>query len=84
MSVTFDPFMYLTLPLPSTTMRSMTLTVIGTDGTTLPASLTITVPKDGMLKDLLKALSTACSLRNDETLVVAEVYYVSDAFRMTI
>lgn len=67
--------MYLTMPLPSTTMRSMTLTVISTDGTTLPTSLTITVPKVGMLEDLIKALSNACSLRNEETLVVAEVRY---------
>ncbi|XP_031397358.1 ubiquitin carboxyl-terminal hydrolase 8-like isoform X2 [Punica granatum] len=73
-SVTFDPFMYLTVPLPSTAMRSMTLTVISSDGTTLPSSFTITVPKDGMLKDLMEALTSACSLRNDETLVMAEVF----------
>lgn len=72
-SVTFDPFMYLSLPLPSTTMRTMTVTVLSTDGTTLPYPCTVTVPKCGRLKDLIQALSIACSLRNDERLLVAEV-----------
>lgn len=73
-SVTFDPFMYLSLPLPSTTMRTMTVTVLSTDGTTLPYPCTVTVPKCGRLKDLIQALSIACSLRNDERLLVAEIY----------
>ncbi|XP_014496181.1 ubiquitin carboxyl-terminal hydrolase 8 [Vigna radiata var. radiata] len=73
-SITFDPFMYLSLPLPSTTIRTMTLTVISTDGITLPSTLTVTVPKCGTLKDLIGALSTSCSLREDETLLVAEIY----------
>lgn len=73
LSVTFDPFMYLSLPLPSTTMRSMTLMVFTCDGITMPRTFTILVPKSGRLKDLINALSTACSLREDETLLVAEV-----------
>ena len=72
-SITFDPFMYLSLPLPSTTMRTMTLTLLSNDGTTLPSPITVTVPKCGRLKDLLGALSSACSLRDDETLRVVEV-----------
>ncbi|XP_038697114.1 ubiquitin carboxyl-terminal hydrolase 8-like isoform X2 [Tripterygium wilfordii] len=73
-SVTFDPFMYLSLPLPSPTIRNMTLTVFSTDGNTLPSPVTVTVPKYGRLKDLIEALSTACSLGDDETLLVAEIY----------
>ncbi|CAB4287003.1 unnamed protein product [Prunus armeniaca] len=73
-SVTFDPFMYLSLPLPSTTMRTMTLTVLSTDGTALPCTFTVTVPKSGRSLDLTNALSAACSLRDDETLMLAEVY----------
>ncbi|KAL4606707.1 hypothetical protein ACB092_09G122800 [Castanea dentata] len=73
-SVTFDPFMYLSLPLPSTVMRTMTLTVMSADGITLPSTYTITVPDCGKLTDLIVALSAACSLRDDETLLVAEVY----------
>ncbi|KAM1208936.1 hypothetical protein ACFX2J_014533 [Malus domestica] len=70
-SVILDPFMYLSLPLPSTSMRTMTLTVLSTDGTAMPS--TMTVPQGGRLMDLTDALSTACCLRDDETLLVAEV-----------
>ncbi|KAK9289719.1 hypothetical protein L1049_007878 [Liquidambar formosana] len=73
-SVTFDPFMYLSLPVPSATMRTMTVTVVSTDGTTLPSPVTVSVPKCGRWKDLIQALSIACSLRSDETLLVAEIY----------
>ncbi|KAI3450781.1 hypothetical protein Pfo_007446 [Paulownia fortunei] len=73
-SVTFDPFMYLSLPLPSTSMRTMTLTVVKADGSTKPSPFTVTVPKNGKLEDMTLALSTACSLGVDETLLVAEIY----------
>ncbi|KAI6669738.1 hypothetical protein NL676_004623 [Syzygium grande] len=73
-SVTFDPFMYLSLPLPSTTMRTMTLTVIATYGSTKLSPYTITVPKFGKCEDLKRALSAACSLGDDETLLLAEIY----------
>ncbi|XP_030522298.1 ubiquitin carboxyl-terminal hydrolase 8 [Rhodamnia argentea] len=73
-SVTFDPFMYVSLPLPSTTMRTMTLTVITTDGSTKLSPYTITVPKFGKCEDLFRALSSACSLGEDETLLLAEIY----------
>lgn len=52
----------------------MTLTIFSTDGTTLPVPVTVTVPRDGTLKDLVQALSVACSLRDDETLIIAEVF----------
>lgn len=74
LSVTFDPFMYLSLPLPSSTLRKMTLTVLSTDGTNLPHPVSVTVPHNGTLKDLVDALGIACSLRDDETLLVAEIY----------
>lgn len=73
-SITFDPFMYLSLPLPSTTMRTMTLTIMSTDGSCMPTVVTVSVPKYGKGEDLIKALTTACSLRIDETLLVAEIY----------
>ncbi|KAH8485444.1 hypothetical protein H0E87_027033, partial [Populus deltoides] len=73
--VAFDLFMYLSLPLPSTTIRTMTLTVLSTDGRNLPSPITVTVPKCGRLKDLIGALSIACSLRDiDEMLMVVEIY----------
>ncbi|KAL4578562.1 hypothetical protein LXL04_014686 [Taraxacum kok-saghyz] len=73
-SVTFDPFMYLSLPLPSTSMRTMTLTVVATDGSVQPNPVTVSVPKQGKFEDLVNDLRLKCSLANDETLLVAEVY----------
>lgn len=73
-SITFDPFMYLSLPLPSTATRSMTVTVFYGDGSSLPMPFTVNVSKHGYCKDLFQALATACCLGSDEILVLAEVY----------
>ncbi|CAL9751500.1 unnamed protein product [Musa acuminata subsp. burmannicoides] len=73
-SVTFDPFMYLSLPLPSITTRTMTVTVFSGIGSSLPIAITITVRKNGCCKDLIQALSTASCLKNSEALLLAEVY----------
>ncbi|CAL9102321.1 unnamed protein product [Musa textilis] len=73
-SMTFDPFMYLSLPLPSTNMTRMTITVFSTNGTKEPSAFSINVPKFGKLKDIIQALSIACSLRDDETLLIAQVF----------
>lgn len=75
-SVTFDPFMYLSLPLPSTITRQMTITVFSSDGSALPMPYTVTVSKNGRCKDLIQALSTACCLRSSESLLVAEVKFL--------
>ncbi|KAI7733857.1 hypothetical protein M8C21_028642 [Ambrosia artemisiifolia] len=72
-SITFDPFMYLSLPLPSTTTRSMTITVFYGDGSSLPMPFTVNVSKYGYYKDLFQALGTACCLESDETLILAEI-----------
>ncbi|KAG7552658.1 Peptidase C19 ubiquitin carboxyl-terminal hydrolase [Arabidopsis thaliana x Arabidopsis arenosa] len=73
-SITFDPFMYLSVPLPSTLTRSMTITVFYCDGSRLPMPYTVTVPKHGSCRDLITALGTACCLADDESLLLAEVY----------
>ncbi|GAB4829450.1 ubiquitin-specific protease [Ancistrocladus abbreviatus] len=72
-SVTFDPFMYLSLPLQSTVTRSMTVTVFSSDGSALPSVCTVTVPKQGRCRDLLQALAVACSLKPNEKLLLAEI-----------
>ncbi|KAL5700248.1 ubiquitinyl hydrolase 1 [Ranunculus cassubicifolius] len=70
-SVTFDPFMWLSLPLQPTNTRSMTVTVVSSDGAT---SCTVSVPKHGRCRDLIQALSSACSLKSDsEKLLLAEI-----------
>ncbi|CAH9117014.1 unnamed protein product [Cuscuta europaea] len=73
-SITFDPFMYLSLPLPSTATRIITVTLFYGDGSALPMPYTVTVPKHGCLQDLLQALGRECCLQNDEYLLLAEVY----------
>ncbi|PWA90113.1 peptidase C19, ubiquitin carboxyl-terminal hydrolase [Artemisia annua] len=73
-SITFDPFMYLSLPLPSTATRSMTVTVFYGDGSSLPMPFTVNVIKHGCCKDLYQALGTACCVGSDETLILAEAY----------
>ncbi|XP_062200274.1 ubiquitin carboxyl-terminal hydrolase 9-like [Phragmites australis] len=73
-SVTFDPFMYLSLPLPSTVTRMMTVTVFSGTGDALPMPYTVTIQKNGTCKDLAKALTDVCCLKSSETLLLAEVY----------
>lgn len=72
-SVTFDPFMYLSLPLQFASTRSMTAVIFSCDGSSPPTSFTVNVPKQGRCRDLLQALSNACSLKNGEKLLIAEV-----------
>ncbi|XP_057437889.1 ubiquitin carboxyl-terminal hydrolase 5 [Lotus japonicus] len=72
-SVTFDPFMYLSLPLQSTGTRTMTATVFTCDGTALPSPITVTVSKQGRCRDLIQALSNACSLKPNERLLLVEI-----------
>ncbi|XP_024031099.1 ubiquitin carboxyl-terminal hydrolase 5 isoform X2 [Morus notabilis] len=74
-SVTFDPFMYLSLPLQSTITRTMTVTVFACDGNALPTAFTVTVPKQGRCRDLIQALSNACSLKPSEKLLLVEVHH---------
>lgn len=54
-------------------MRTMTVTVFSTDGHSRPAPYTVNVPKSGNCSDLIQSLSIACSLKQDESLLVAEV-----------
>ncbi|KAJ1690524.1 hypothetical protein LUZ63_014679 [Rhynchospora breviuscula] len=73
-SITFDPFMYLSLPLSASNTRTMTVTVISTNGTTEPSQHIISMLKSAQLKHLIQGLSASCSLRDDETLLIASVY----------
>lgn len=68
--------MYLSLPLPSTVTRPMTVTVFYGDGSGLPMPYTVTLLKQGCCKDLNEALSTACCLKSNEILLLAEVTLV--------
>lgn len=69
--------MYLSLPVPSTAKRAMTVSVFSTDGSREPFSYDVSVPKFGTLSDLVQALSAICSLGADETLLITEVSFLS-------
>ncbi|CAH8387251.1 unnamed protein product [Eruca vesicaria subsp. sativa] len=71
---TYESFTCLSLPLPSTLNRTISVTVFYGEGGHLPIRYTVTVPRSGSCSDLIAALSTACSLTDDESLLLAMVY----------
>jgi hypothetical protein len=73
-SIRFDLFMYLSLPLSSSNTRTMTVTVIGTDSSTEPSQHTISMSKSAELKHFIHGLGASCSLRDDETILIASVH----------
>ncbi|GKE74592.1 ubiquitin carboxyl-terminal hydrolase 5 [Tanacetum coccineum] len=72
-SVTFDPFMHLSLPLQSATTRKMSVTVFSCDGSVVPVTCTVTVLKQGRVKDFIQAVSNACALKQNEKVFIVEV-----------
>lgn len=72
--------MYLTLELPTSHTRSMTVSVFYGDGNRFRTAYTVTVPKDGSLGDLSNALAAACGLKEDESLLFADVIILSCLF----
>ncbi|KAH7285349.1 hypothetical protein KP509_33G024300 [Ceratopteris richardii] len=78
-SITFDPFMYLSLPLPSTATRTLSIKLFSTDGISPPATYTVTVGKQSRCKDVIAALSKVCSLQGDERILLTEGNSILDA-----
>ncbi|XP_075893390.1 ubiquitin carboxyl-terminal hydrolase 4 [Nelusetta ayraudi] len=72
-SVTFDPFCYLTLPLPMKKDRTMEVFLVQADPQSKPTQYRVVVPKLGSVTDLCSALSKLCGLP-PENMVVADVY----------
>ncbi|GJQ99415.1 ubiquitin carboxyl-terminal hydrolase 5 [Tanacetum coccineum] len=72
-SVTFDPFMHLSLPLQSTTTRKMSLTVFSCDRSVVHVTCTVTVLKQGRVRDFIQAFSSACALKQNETVFIVEI-----------
>ncbi|KAF3689814.1 Ubiquitin carboxyl-terminal hydrolase 4 [Channa argus] len=72
-SVTFDPFCYLTLPLPMKKDRTMEVFLVRTDPHFRPTQYRVVVPKMGTVTDLCSALSKLCGIP-PENMVVADVY----------
>ncbi|XP_061778663.1 ubiquitin carboxyl-terminal hydrolase 4 isoform X2 [Nerophis ophidion] len=72
-SVTFDPFCYLTLPLPMKKDRTMEVFLVRSDPQSRPTQYRVIVPKLGTVMDLCSALSRLCGFPL-ENMVVADVY----------
>uniref|UniRef100_A0A8C9YFF6 Ubiquitin carboxyl-terminal hydrolase n=1 Tax=Sander lucioperca TaxID=283035 RepID=A0A8C9YFF6_SANLU len=72
-SVTFDPFCYLTLPLPMKKDRTMEVFLVRSDPESRPTQYRVVVPKLGTVTDLCSALSKLCGFP-PENMVVADVY----------
>ncbi|XP_007253331.3 ubiquitin carboxyl-terminal hydrolase 4 [Astyanax mexicanus] len=72
-SVTFDPFCYLTLPLPMKKDRTMEVILVCADPLSRPTKYRVVVPKIGTVADLCSALSKLSGVPA-ENMVVADVY----------
>ncbi|XP_051544644.1 ubiquitin carboxyl-terminal hydrolase 15-like isoform X3 [Myxocyprinus asiaticus] len=72
-SVTFDPFCYLSLPLPMKKERTLEVYLVWLDPHTKPTQYKLTVPKVGYISDLCVSLS-ALSGVPPEKMIVTDIY----------
>ncbi|OPJ80763.1 ubiquitin carboxyl-terminal hydrolase 4 isoform A [Patagioenas fasciata monilis] len=72
-SVTFDPFCYLTLPLPLRRDRLMEVTLVYADPQHRPVQYRVVVPMMGAISDLCESLSRLSGVPA-ENMVVTDVY----------
>ncbi|KAM8974589.1 ubiquitin carboxyl-terminal hydrolase 15 isoform 2-T2 [Pelodytes ibericus] len=72
-SVTFDPFCYLTLPLPMKKERSLEVYLVRMDPLSKPMQYKVVVPKIGNMMDLCTALSSLSDIA-PEKMVVTDIY----------
>ncbi|XP_032078068.1 ubiquitin carboxyl-terminal hydrolase 15 isoform X2 [Thamnophis elegans] len=72
-SVTFDPFCYLTLPLPMKKERSLEVYLVRLDPLCKPMQYKVVVPKIGNIQDLCIALSTLSGVAADK-MIVTDIY----------
>ncbi|XP_051747395.1 ubiquitin carboxyl-terminal hydrolase 15 isoform X3 [Ctenopharyngodon idella] len=69
-SVTFDPFCYLTLPLPMKKERTLEVYLVWLDPLTKPTQYKLTVPKVGCISDLCASLSALSDVPAQKVTVV--------------
>ncbi|NP_001121498.1 ubiquitin carboxyl-terminal hydrolase 15 [Xenopus tropicalis] len=72
-SVTFDPFCYLTLPLPMKKERALEVYLVRMDPLAKPMQYKVIVPKIGNIMDLCTALSSLSGIA-PEKMVVTDIY----------
>ncbi|XP_072233383.1 ubiquitin carboxyl-terminal hydrolase 15-like isoform X2 [Leuresthes tenuis] len=72
-SVTFDPFCYLTLPLPMKKERTLEVYLVRLDPLAKPTQYKLTVPKVGYISDLCTSLSSLSGVPA-EKMIVTDIY----------
>uniref|UniRef100_A0A8D3BUR2 Ubiquitin carboxyl-terminal hydrolase n=1 Tax=Scophthalmus maximus TaxID=52904 RepID=A0A8D3BUR2_SCOMX len=72
-SVTFDPFCYLTLPLPMKKERTLEVYLVRLDPLAKPTQYKLTVPKVGCISDLCTSLSSLSGVPA-EKMIVTDIY----------
>ncbi|KAI6649306.1 Ubiquitin carboxyl-terminal hydrolase 4 isoform X2 [Oopsacas minuta] len=72
-SITFDPFMYLSLPLPIKKTRNIKLTLITLNPANRPTIFKVKIPKNSSVAELCEELYKLCGIEADR-LVVCDVY----------
>jgi len=65
-SVKFDPFMYLSLPLPTPKTRMLTVIVVDAAGKAAPLQVSVEVMKTGSIGDVLKKVAACCGPKEDD------------------
>ncbi|GLC55869.1 hypothetical protein PLESTB_001037900 [Pleodorina starrii] len=61
-SVKFDPFMYLSLPLPESRRRVVEVVLVRTDGCQLPTRMALELPSGATLTDMMRAAAREAGL----------------------
>lgn len=56
-STTFDPFMYLSVPIPGATDRKLNATFVPLDSNTSMKNMTLTLNKNGTMRELMEAMN---------------------------
>uniref|UniRef100_A0A8C4ZI62 Ubiquitin carboxyl-terminal hydrolase n=1 Tax=Gadus morhua TaxID=8049 RepID=A0A8C4ZI62_GADMO len=72
-SVTFDPFCYLTLPLPMKKERTLEVYLVRVDPLLKPTQVRLTVPKVGYISDLCTSLASLSGVAADK-MIVTDIY----------
>ena len=73
-SITFDPFMHLSLPLPIKTTRTIKLTVSFLNPNSKPIRIGCEVSKSASIKQFKEAIATLTGISNPKGIVIADVY----------
>jgi len=71
-SVKFDPFMYLSLPLPTPKTKTFIITAVDVSGSSAPLVVAPEVPKTATIETLLQAVAALCGDPNAATEGVGE------------